>query len=705
MDIQRQLPSAGSFVQKTIPSEVRQAYAESAQYFPTALQQFQFFDKYSRFDYSKARRETWLETVTRAVDYLKELSQNKLPETDYQRIHKAILEMKATPSMRLLAMAGDAAKRQNICIYNCSYLPVDAIDSWVEALIISMSGCGVGFSVERQYVDLLPEVKVQTGEKLPTLIVEDTTEGWASALRVALTAWFNGQDLDFDFSLIREAGSPLKVKGGRASGPEPLKKMLEFARSRILARAGGKIKPIDAHDIMCEVGNAAVSGGMRRTAMISLFDRNDEEMRHAKDPGFELENSQRWNANNSTVWTEDTTDAEVELQMREMISGMRGEPGIFSRYAANTIKPERRKEADFGTNPCGEINLRPYEFCNLTIAIARPEDTIESLKEKVEIASIIGTIQSMATYFPGLRDIWRKNCQEERLLGVDINGQKDCPAVQSAEVMDMLREHSVETNKKYAQILGINQSAAVTCVKPGGNSSQLFNTSNGLHARHYPYYIRNVRLSSHSPIFKVLRDAGVPLNPENAQGQADWDKARELYEQTGDIVAAKSACHIFSPISEWSEDKVKTWVASFPVATPKGAKTVSDVSVLEQCEYWLLNKLHWTEHNPSVTIMYRDHEVEEMIKWVVEHKNLIGGMSFLPHFDAKYPQLPYMEISEEQYYEMASKFPEVDFSRIYLYEDEDLTTAAQELACVSGVCEIPTYEMGLDKNGQAFASS
>ncbi|TFH04348.1 MAG: recombinase, partial [Spirochaetales bacterium] len=503
---------------RSVPDEVKAAFAEADAYFPTAVQQFQFYDKYSRFNYDLGRRETWLETVQRAVSYMREISENRLPEKDYQRIHEAILKMNAMPSMRLLAMAGDPARRNNVAIYNCSYLPVDSIDSFVEALIISMSGCGVGFSVERQYVERLPRIIRQSGTKLPTLVVDDTSEGWAQALRVGLQTWFTGEDIEFDLSEIRPAGVALKVKGGRASGPEPLRNMLRFARERIIAHQGGLMTTLDAHDIMCAVGGAAVSGGVRRTAMISLFDYDDPDMRHAKDGEFWIHNSQRWNANNSAVWpSRELAQQEVSRFVLDLVASGAGEPGIFNRRAALASKPDRREGAEFGTNPCGEIVLRPYQFCNLSSAVARNNDTYESLRDKVEVATIIGTIQSMATDFPGLRPIWSQNCQEERLLGVDLNGQMDSLAAQDEQIQRMLREVVLETNKRYAAILGIPQSAATTCVKPSGNSSQLLNSSSGIHARWSGYYIRNIRVGAHSPVFKVLKDAGVPMDPENGQ--------------------------------------------------------------------------------------------------------------------------------------------------------------------------------------------
>lgn len=642
-------------VARPIPEDVRAAFAASDAYFPTQLQKFQFYDKYSRFNYELGRRETWIETVDRAVAYLAELSQQRLPAETYERIHRSMLSMSAMPSMRLLAMAGPAARRNNITIYNCSYQPVESVDSFVEALIISMSGCGVGYSVEHRYVENFPRIRRQTGATALPYLVEDSAEGWAAALRTGLATWFEGGDIRFDLSQLRPAGAPLRTKGGRASGPEPLRRMLEFARGRILSRQGNFLRPLDAHDIMCAVGGAAVSGGMRRTAMIALFDLDDEEMRLCKNGDFERNNSQRWNANNSAVWPDrELTQLEIARFMLDMIESGRGEPGIFSRRAASALRPERRAASDFGTNPCGEINLRPWEFCNLTAAVARAEDTPQTLRSKVEIATIIGAIQSMATHFPGLRPMWRQNCDEERLLGVDITGQMDCPVVQDPRIMAQLKHHAIQVNRQVAEALGINPAAAITCVKPSGNTSQLVNCASGLHSRWAPYYVRNVRVSTHSPVFKVLRDAGAPMDPENGQTPQSAD----------------------------------TWVVHFPVKSPEGAITRKNRSALTQAAYWLQNKMYYTEHNPSVTVTYHDDEVLELVKWVWQHQDVVGGMAFLPSYDAQYDQMPYEEIAEEEYERLAAVFPEIDFSKLYRYEEEDLTTAAQELACMAGACEV-----------------
>ena len=412
---------------------------------------------------------------------------------------------------------------------------------------------------------------------------------------------------------------------------------------------------LDAHDIMCAVGGAAVSGGVRRTAMISLFDYDDNEMRHCKDGDFWHTNAQRWNANNSAVWpNRELSQQEIATFVLDMVRSERGEPGIFNRRAAIENRPERRLAAEFGTNPCGEIILRPFQFCNLSSAVARADDTFETLKDKVELATILGSIQSMATNFPGLRPQWQQNCEEERLLGVDLNGQMDSPVCQDPDVQSRLRYVAVETNRIYAKKLGINQSVAVTAVKPSGNSSQLMNSASGLHARWAPYYIRNVRVGTHTPIFKVLQDEGVPMDPENGQ----------------------------------TVQNATTWVAHFPVKSPASAQTRTSRSALEQCEYWLQNKVHYTEHNPSVTITYQSDEVIDIIKWIWEHQDKIGGMAFLPAIDAQYDQMPYVDISRDEYERLAKNFPHIDFSKVYRYEERDLTTAAQELACMSGQCDL-----------------
>lgn len=642
---------------RPVDSATQRAFATAAAYFPTFIQQLQFYDKYARFNYELGRRETWVETVDRSVDFLRELSEHKLPDATYQRIRQGILNMEVMPSMRLLAMAGEAARENHIALYNCSYMPVDSLDAFVEAMIISMCGCGVGYSVEQHCIERLPMVAPQDLDIRPLVTayrIDDSSEGWASAWRVGLNAWFGGYDVSFDFSAIRPAGAPLRTKGGRASGPEPLRRLFEKARVIILGAQGRRLTSIECHDIMCLVGDAAVQGGVRRSAMIALFSWGDALMRHCKDGDLTgLEH--RWNANNSEVWPDrQLSQQEVAEFVLDMHRSRRGEPGIFSRSAARATRPERRQDAEFGTNPCCEIFLRPMAFCNLSSVVCRADDTLATLAEKVSLATIIGTIQSLATNFQGLRPQWKANSEEERLLGVDLNGQMDCPLAQRDAVQEYLRAVALEVNQDYARIFGIAPAAAITCVKPSGNSSTLLNCSSGLHARWAPFYVRNVRISAHSPLRMVLKDAGVPMSPENGQ----------------------------------APDTAATWVVHVPIKAPAKTVTRHGRTALAQCDYWARVKRHWCEHNPSVSIVYNDDELLDIIGWVYRNQKHIGGMAFLPKSDFNYAQPPYAEIDEETYQRLAASFPEVDFAKVTRYEHRDLTTAAQEIACMSGSCDL-----------------
>lgn len=640
-----------------VPAEVQDIYAQSASYFPTSLQQFMFYDKYSRFNWDLMRRETWPETVSRVVAYLYKLSGGALDSRIYHRMEEMILKMQVMPSMRALAMAGPAAERDSTSIYNCSYMPVRDIASFQEAMLISLAGCGVGFSVERENIEQFSRVSRQRTSSVPAVLtVPDTSEGWGQAVEFGLELWMDGYDCTFDYSEIRPAGTPLHTKGGTASGPEPLRYVLDFLRKKMLSRQGTFLRTIDAHDMMCVVGGAAVSGGVRRTAMISLFDWDDSDMLTCKDGAQLDQHPWRRNANNSAVWPDNIDAADVTRQMLAMYDSRRGEPAIYSRSAAIRTSPSRRSVANFGTNPCGEIILRPYEFCNLSIAVARPHDQLVDLLEKVDMATVIGTIQSMATTFPGLRPEWQANAVEERLLGVDITGQRDCYLLRDAELaprLELLHHQAIKTNRDVAEALGISPSSAITCNKPNGNSSQLLGTSSGIHVRWSQYYVRNIRVSPHTPIFKVLQRSGTPMSPENGQ----------------------------NPLNATS------WVVHFPVKSPAGY-TRHGVTAIDQCEYWLANKTHWTDHNPSATITYQPDELPGLIQWVWEHREVIGGLSFLPADDAQYDQMPYEEITAEEYEKLASAFPPIDFSLLWAYEKQDMTTSAQEPACVAGSCEL-----------------
>lgn len=978
-------------------------FSKQAKYFPTQLQQFQFVDKYARFNTDKGRRETWDESVARAVAYLVELSDNKLSNKDYTDILNAMLNMEAFGSMRLFAMAGEAARRCNSVLYNCAYVAIDSIRVFSEILYLSMSGTGVGFSVELANVNKLPEIPKMNSHIGKPWAVEDSQQGWAEAFHIGLSSWFSGNDIEFDYSQIRPIGSILKTKGGRASGPEPLKKLLDYSRETIINARGRKLRPIEVHDIVCMIGDCAVSGGSRRSAMLSLFDRNDTEMLHAKDYGWWKTHPQRSNANNSAVVNTHLSREEISKIMYTMHNGGGGEPAFFMRKNALKTSPRRKEYQNFGTNPCfsedtyiiteegsyqikdlvgkvvkiwdgnnwvsidnfritatnqemldiemykghklrvtpyhklvlesgdviearslkvgdrlmtsnapeslgikgygaylkgfllgdgwyentnyervrlylfenkfncakrliesaneilpingfcgqtevvftdpksrknrnekymsmlglssrvhdlvdyladktripkevfswdlqskkefiaglfdadghltkssqtygiksinkdmlldlqtllstigiesivrqiskgsyrdfpngtywqkpayklklgkgessqlfsavdfsrlvnkpqglkkasgvkgrhnevvsisnggidetvycctvdtthqlalscgimssqcGEINLRSKEFCNLSQAIVRYNDTAITLKEKVRIATIISTIQSMASNFKYLSDEWKKNTEEERLCGVDITGQMDNPSLITPELLDELREYAIQINKEYAEKLGIEQSVAITCNKPSGNSSVLFSCAPGIHSQWSKYYIRRVRINANSPMRYALEFSGFKLHPENGQ----------QYETA------------------------VTLVAEFPMKAPDGAVTNGDRGAIEQCEWWKMNKLHWTEHNPSTTISYTADELESIIDWIYENQDVIGGMSFLEKDNHYYPLAPYSKIDKETYERMVQELPEIDFDLLMMLEKEDQTTVAGEIACSAGQCLI-----------------
>jgi ribonucleoside-diphosphate reductase alpha chain len=532
-------------------------------------------------------------------------------------------------------------------------------------MYVSMCGCGVGFSVERQFVEKLPQVKKQTGKKLKTHVIEDSKEGWARALVLGLETWFGGKDIDFDFSQLRPMGARLKTMGGRSSGPDPLKAVLEFSKRKILSRQGRRLSPIDVHDIICKIGEVVVSGGVRRTALISLSDLDDEEMRAAKFGQFYITEPQRSMANNSAVYNEKPSTSDFLEEWLSLVKSGSGERGIFNRGGLSKQIPERRLKlskkylGEMGTNPCGEILLRSKEFCNLSEIVARYEDTEESLIKKAKIASILGTYQATLTNFSFLSSEWKNNCEEERLLGVSITGQWDCPAVRNPLTLRKLKETAVEVNKIYAKKFGIKPSASVTCVKPSGTVSQLVDSSSGLHPRHSKYYIRRIRISATDSLFKMLKDQKVRFYPEVGQ----------------------------------SYENATTYVLEFPVKAPDNSVFRNDLSAIEQLEYWKMVKENYTEHNPSVTISVGNDEWIDVAGWLYKNWDILGGLSFLPREDFVYQLAPYEEISEEKFNKIISEFPYIDFSNILLYEKEDETQGAKELACVSGTCEIETPQI------------
>ena len=508
---------------KEIPEHVKKLVADSRQYFHNALAEFVFYRSYSRWIESEGRRETWIETVKRYMDYMRENLRNQLAENEYEEVHQAVLKQEVMPSMRLMWSAGKASRATNVSAYNCAFIAPSKIRDFSEIMYLLMCGAGVGFSVEQQNVQKLPQIKTQNGKKLATRVIEDSKEGWANAFEIGMESWFGGKDIDFDYSKLRPLGARLKTMGGRSSGPGPIRELMEFTRRKILAKQGKRLHPINVHDIICKIGEVVVAGGVRRSALLSLSDLDDAEMRAAKTGQFYLTEPQRSMANNSAAYNEKPSS---EIFLEEWIALAKsgtGERGIFNRGGLEKQIPERRwkllkKHADTaGTNPCGEIILRSKQFCNLSEVVCRVEDTRETLIRKIRVAAIIGTYQSTLTDFPYLSKEWKKNCEEERLLGVSLTGQWDCLIVHDAEFLKQLKEEAIKVNQEYAKRFGINPSASITCVKPSGTVSQLVDASSGMHPRHSSYYIRRVRISVTDSLFKMLKDQKVSYHPEVGQ--------------------------------------------------------------------------------------------------------------------------------------------------------------------------------------------
>lgn len=645
---------------KNVPTDVKELVDASKKYFKNQLGEFVYYRTYSRWIPEKDRRETWIETVDRYVAFMRENLGDKLTAQEYNDVRNAILEQKVMPSMRLLQFAGDAARKYNICAYNCSFIAPSSLRDFAEIMFILMCGSGVGFSVEQKTVDLLPTIVEQTGEMLPTHVVADSKEGWADAMTLGMETWFAGKDVRFDYSKIRPAGARLSIMGGHASGPDPLISLLEFARKIVLSRQGKKLRTIDVHDIVCKVGEVVVAGGVRRSALISLSDLNDKDMRDAKVGQFYLKDPQRSMSNNSAVYNDKPSVQEFLEEWTALVKSGSGERGIFNREALKKHLPERRLKALnndvslLGTNPCGEIILQHKQFCNLTEIVARPEDTKETLLEKARIGALIGTYQASLTNFPYLSKEWKEHCEQERLLGVGITGQWDCPAVRNAETLEAMREKTLEANREYAKRFGIGESTCITTVKPSGNISQTVSAASGLHPRYSKYYIRRVRIMKTDPLFHLLRDQKVPNHPEVGYGVGD----------------------------------ATTFVVEFPVKSPEGSVYRTDLTAIDQLEYWKILKLHYTEHNPSITVYVGEDEWLKVGTWIYDNWEFVGGISFLPRDNHVYALAPYEEITEERYNEMMKTFPNIDFSDLVVYEAEDKTDRKAELACVGGACEL-----------------
>lgn len=625
-------------------------------YFPTVYQEVIYKSRYSRWRDDLGRREYWPETVARYFDFfeehLKEKCNYKLTKVLHKELEDAVINLEVMPSMRALMTAGPALKRCNVAGYNCSYLPIDNVRAFDEILYILMCGTGVGFGVEHKDVDKLPVINEHFETSSTNIVVDDSKAGWAKALRELVAMLYVGQIPTWDLSKLRPAGARLKTFGGRSSGPDPLNELFKFVVDKFTRAQGRRLTPIECHDIVCKIGEVVVVGGVRRSALISLSNIDDRYMQEAKSGRWwELE-GQRALANNSAVYSR-TPDVTTFLEeWNSLIKSQSGERGIFNRQSAikqSANSGRRDTNYRFGTNPCGEIILRPNEFCNLTEAVIRNKDTFETLSNKVRIAAILGTFQSTLTDFKYLRKVWKENVEEERLLGVSLTGIYDNSTWWD---LDKLKQIAIDINKEYAKLLNIPQSTAITCVKPSGTVSQLVDASSGIHARHSDYYIRTIRADNKDPLTKFLMDSGVPSEPDITKPQ-------------------------------------DTTIFSFPQKAPRGAKSRDKLSAIEHLETWLKFKQLWCEHNPSVTISVKPNEWLDVGAWVYKNFDEVLGVSFLPHTEHTYKQAPYQDCTKEQYEELINKMPKtLDWNKFMEYEKEDNTVSQQTLACSGGSCDV-----------------
>ncbi len=633
-------------------------------YLPTDYQNFIALSRYARWKDDEQRRENWGETVDRYFDYMATHLKNNysynITKALKQKMSEQIMNLGVMPSMRALMTSGPALDRCHVGGYNCSYIPVDSPRSFDECMYILMCGTGVGFSVERENVDKLPVVNEHFEDSTTVITVGDSRPGWAKALRELIAMLYVGQVPKWDVSQVRPAGARLKTFGGRASGPAPLVELFQFCIQKFKGAKGRRLFPIECHDIMCKIGEVVVVGGVRRSALISLSNLGDDQMRHAKSGQWWENEGQRALANNSVAFKGKTEMGTFMREWTSLYESKSGERGIFNRQAAKVKALENgRRDAEhyFGCNPCSEIILRPYQFCNLTEVVARVTDTVDTLKEKVRMATILGTFQSTLTDFKYLRKIWKSNTEEERLLGVSLTGILDCPVLNNTyyelgDVLEQLRHVAVETNKKIAKDLGIPQSTAITCIKPSGTVSQLVDSASGIHARHSDYYVRTVRGDNKDPLTQFMKDSGIPSEPD-----------------------------VMKPDS--------TTVFSFPMKSPSGAMTRTEMTAIQQLEFWLLYQRHWCEHKPSVTISVKEDEWMDVGAWVYKNFDEVSGISFLPFSDHTYAQAPYQDITGEEYEQAYRKMPDsIDWSKLADYEKEDTTSGGRELACTADACEM-----------------
>ena len=633
---------------------------------PTPYQKYIHTSRYSRWVDEEQRRETWDETVTRYFDYmvsrLKEKNSFDLDAATRTELQTAVLNLDIMPSMRLLMTAGTAVERCNVAAYNCAYVPIDSPRAFDEVLYILMNGTGVGFSVERECITKLPDVAEHFEDSTIVVKVKDSKSGWARAFKELISLLYSGQIPTWDMSLVRPAGARLKTFGGRASGPEPLNDLFRFAVNMFTKAAGRRLSSLECHDLVCKTAQVVVVGGVRRSALISLSNLSDDLLRASKSGDWWNNHSHRSYANNSAVY-KSLPDMNVFMkEWHSLYESRSGERGMFSRAAAKkqvAVNGRRNPEHEFGTNPCCEIILRPNQFCNLTEVVVKKDDTEETIKKKVKLATILGTYQATLTDFKYLRKIWSATTEEERLLGVSMTGIMDNELTNGGEgdldsMLQRLRQVAVDTNEVWADSLGIQQSTAITCVKPSGTVSQLVDAASGIHPRHSKHYIRRVRGDKKDPLTQFLMDSGIPCE-----------------DAVGDVESKSTA------------------VFSFPIEAPEGALINDDISPIQHLELWLTYQKHWCEHKPSITITVREHEWLEVAAWVYKSFDFMSGVSFFPHSDAVYTQAPYEEVDEATYHDLLASMPkEIDFYKLQEYEKEDTTKGTQEFSCVGDVCEL-----------------
>lgn len=625
--------------------------------FPTDLQQYVHQSRYARWLSKEGRRETWPETVTRYCDFWKDRYGDVFP---YQEVYDGIFNLETMPSMRALMTAGKALDRDNIAGFNCSYIPISDQRCFDELMYILMNGTGVGFSVERQYIGKLPEIAEEFHNVETTIVVADSKQGWASAFRQLISLLYQGHVPQWDVSGVRAAGERLNTFGGRASGPAPLVELFGFAVNLFKTAAGRRLTSVECHDLVCKIAQIVVVGGVRRSALISLSNLTDERMRNAKNGAWWESSGQRALANNSVAYTEKPDIGIFMKEWHALYESKSGERGVFNRVSARkqaSNTGRRDSDQEFGTNPCGEIILPPFGFCNLTEVVVRSTDNSDDLKRKVRLASILGTFQSTLTDFKYIRKQWKLNAENERLLGVSLTGIMDSTLLNGSDslhlpgLLDELKNETISANKEWAARLGINQSASITTVKPSGTVSQLVDSASGIHPRHNVYYVRTVRADVKDPLAVFLKDKGVPVEVDVTNGS--------------------------------------NLVFAFPVAAPDGSVFRSDRSAIQQLEHYLAFKRHWCEHNPSITVYVKENEWMEVGAWVYKNFDDVGGVSFLPHSEHVYQQAPYQDIDKETYDKLAAEFPKIDWAEFSKYELEmDTTNGAQEYSCVAGVCEV-----------------